>query len=100
MEKFKTIGKQLLSKWKNIYIMSSIFFLLWFIFSDTNSWRNHSKLSNTIDQLKQDIEYYEAEIAKDKKATMELQNPKTLEKFARENYYMKKDNEDIYIIEK
>ena len=82
MEKFKAIGKQLLSKWKNKYVMLSLFFLLWMIFSDTNSWTSHRRLSNTIDQLEQDIEYYEAEIAKDKKATMELKNPKTLEKFA------------------
>lgn len=100
MEKFKTIAKQLLSKWKNEYVIFSVAYLLWMVSSDTNSWKSHNELSNTNDQLRIDIEYYEAEIAKDKKAKMELKNPKTLEKFARENYHMKKDNEDIYIIEK
>lgn len=100
MDKVKIIKKQILSKWRNKYVIFGIAYLVWMTFFDTNSFISHGKLSSTIDQREKDIEYFETEIAKDKKAWKELKNPKTLEKFAREKYYMKKDNEDIYIIEK
>ena len=100
MDKLKIIGIKLLGKWRNKYVIISAFFLPWMIFFDTNSWLNDYQHSRTVKQLEEAIEYYEKEIAKDQKALQELSNPKTLEKFAREKYYMKKDNDDIYIIEK
>ena len=51
--------------------------------------------------MKQDKHYYNTEIEKNKKAMEELvTNPATREKFARENYLMRKDNEDLFVIVK
>ncbi|MBC7381887.1 MAG: hypothetical protein H7296_02710 [Bacteroidia bacterium] len=48
--------------------------------------------------MKAEKEYYVAEIENNKKEIYELQhNTKSLETFAREKYYMKKDNEDVFV---
>ena len=49
--------------------------------------------------MEKSIEYYEGEIAKDKQLISNLKNPDSLEKFAREEYKMKKQNEDIFLVE-
>jgi cell division protein FtsB len=51
-------------------------------------------------QMQESKQYYIEKIKEDKKRLHELQTDRdNLEKFAREQYYMKRDNEDIYIIE-
>jgi cell division protein FtsB len=69
------------------------------IFFDGNSLLIHNELNNEIDALENDKAYYRKEIIKDKKAIKKLKKPDGLEKLAREEYYMKRENEDIYIIE-
>ena len=74
------------------------FFVVWMLFFDNNSYVNQSRLSETIDQLEKDKKYYQQEIKKDSIALDELSNSKGLEKFAREKYHMKKNNEEIFLI--
>jgi cell division protein FtsB len=69
------------------------------IFFDENSVVNQRELSKEIDGMEKSIEYYEGEITKDKQLISNLKNPDSLEKFAREEYKMKKQNEDIFLIE-
>jgi cell division protein FtsB len=69
------------------------------IFLDNYSYFDHRILDNQIDELDDNKEYYQQEIKKDKKSIQQLKNPGQIEKYAREKYYMKKDSEDIYIIE-
>lgn len=75
-----------------------VFFVVWMLFFDNNSYVNQSRLSETIDQLEKDKKYYQQEIKKDSIALDELSNSKGLEKFAREKYHMKKNNEEIFLI--
>jgi cell division protein FtsB len=56
-------------------------------------------LNNIIKEKNAEIELYQIEIEKDKKDIQRLSNEENLENFAREEYYMKKDDEEIYIIE-
>lgn len=69
------------------------------LFFDANSWFIHHELNTEIDELEAEKEYYKKEIEKDQKAIKELSNEEGVERLAREKYYMKKDNEDIFIIE-
>lgn len=69
------------------------------LFFDANSWLIHRELNNDIKALENEKEYYQKEMSKDKKKIKELSTDEGLEKLAREKYYMKKENEDIYIIE-
>jgi cell division protein FtsB len=58
-----------------------------------------SLLDNQVSELEDNKEYYQQEIKKDEEQIKQLNNPEQIEKYAREKYYMKKDSEDIYIIE-
>ena len=83
----------------NRYFIILLIYIIWMIFGDVNSILIHRKINKEINQLENDIEYYKKEIELDKKIIKDLEDPEKLEKFARENYKMKKENEDIYIIE-
>ncbi len=86
---------------RNKFILVTAFFVLWMLFFDDNSAISQFRLQNTLTELKDKKIYYDEEIKKSEKAHEELfTNDKTREKFARETYYMKKDNEDVFIIEK
>jgi len=69
------------------------------LFFDANSYLIHRELNKEMDALEDEKEYYQNEIEKDKKAIQELSTEEGIEKLAREKYYMKKDSEEIYIIE-
>ena len=83
----------------NRYVLILIAFGVWMYFFDDNSGRIHQELNDDIDKLENSIEFYEKEIAKDKKIIEDHKDPEKLERFARETYQMKKENETIYIIE-
>lgn len=88
-----------LKPFKNLYILIFVVFVVWMLFFDANSWLIHRELNADIDDLNDEKEYYQKEIEKDNKAIKELSTEEGTEKIAREKYYMKKENEDIYIIE-
>ena len=83
----------------NIYVLVLTVFVIWMVFFDTNSLLIHMELRNEIKKLEKQQEFLREEIAKDKKTIKRLSDPKELEKFAREQYYLKKKNEEIYLIE-
>ena len=83
------------NKYPAIFIVATI----WMIFFDSNSLLMHLNLNKSIDKLEARKEYYKEEITNDRKALKELENnPDKLEKYARERFLMKKENEDIFII--
>jgi cell division protein FtsB len=84
---------------KNIFVIVFVVFAVWMLFIDSNSLLIHRELNQDIEALENEKDYYKKEIEKDKKAIHELSTEEGIEKLAREKYYMKKDNEDIYIIE-
>ncbi|WP_413999016.1 FtsB family cell division protein [Flavobacterium sp. W1B] len=83
----------------NKYIWVLLFFITWMLFLDNYSYFDHRILDNQINELEDNKEYYQQEIKKDEEQIKQLKNPEQIEKYAREKYYMKKDNEDIYLIE-
>jgi len=83
----------------NPYIAVFIAFMVWMLFFDDNSFLFHQELNTIIEEKEAEIELYQSEIKEDKKIIQKLKNEDNLENFAREEYYMKKENEEIYIIE-
>lgn len=81
------------------YFLVLLFFASWMLFLDNYSYLDHRLLDNEIEELETNKKYYQEEIKKDEQNIKFLKNPEQIEKYARENYYMKKDSEDIYIIE-
>lgn len=84
---------------KNKYFITTIAFLVWISVFDKNNLVSQYELTRTLQELKQQKEYYLHEIRVDRKTANELKtNQDNLEKFAREKYLMKKDEEDLYLI--
>jgi len=83
----------------NKYVIILLLFVVWMIFFDENSLINHWELDKEIDKLEKSNEYYRDQIEQDKKVIDNLNDPDSLEKYAREEYKMKKENEEIFLIE-
>ncbi|MDQ6815624.1 MAG: septum formation initiator family protein [Bacteroidota bacterium] len=84
---------------KNKYISSVIVFIVWISFFDRNDLWTQWDRKNELHKLEVSASFYEQEIAATKKDLLDLNNnPAVLEKFAREKFYLKKPNEEIFII--
>lgn len=83
----------------NRYVIVLVFFIIWMLFLDNTSYLLHQDLNQQIDELEANKKYYQDEIKKDNQNIKKLQNLDHVEHYAREKYYMKRDSEDIYIIE-
>lgn len=81
------------------YTLVSLFFIVWMLFLDNYSYLDHRILNTEINELEDNKKYYQEEIAKDEQSIKNLNNPGQTERYAREKYFMKKDSEDIYIID-
>ncbi len=84
----------------NKYLITAIVFVVWVGYFDRNDWFTQQRRQQELESTRENIGYLRTEI-KDMKAQRDgLENdPKVLEKFARENYRLKKDNEDVYVFE-
>ena len=96
---YQKLLRFILKKSRLPYLLLGIGFLIWMLFLDTNSFVIHNELNQDIKELNAQKEQLIQEIGKDASAIMQLQNIDSLEKFARENYLHKKENESIYLIE-
>jgi len=84
---------------KNIYFALLAFFIVWMLFFDTNNIFYQFKLSTKVKELEDQKKYYNEEIKEVDELKEELfSTDENKEKFAREKYYMKKDNEDVFIV--
>ncbi|NBO58153.1 MAG: septum formation initiator family protein [Chitinophagia bacterium] len=84
---------------KNKYIIVSIFFVVWMLFFDHNNLFLHLQYRSELNELNQKKKYYLEQIGKTRNdVEMMKTNPAWKEKIAREQYLMKKDNEDLYLI--
>lgn len=91
--------KRLPSFTRNFFFLTSIFFIVWMSFFDSNDLFTQFTRTNKIKGLEAQREYYLEKIDEVKEDREELlSNPELLEKFAREKYLMKKPTEDIYVI--
>jgi cell division protein DivIC len=83
----------------NRYIIILIVFTVWMLFFDENSYLVHREFNKEINELETAIDFYKKKIKEDKLTIKNLDDSLQIERFAREQYLMKKENEDIYIIE-
>jgi hypothetical protein len=98
--KYKDLKKKPWFKFmSNKYVLVLTVFIVWMLFLDSNSWLIHRELNQEIDEIKANKLYYQKEIQSDKRILNELEDSIEIERFARETYFMKRPNEDIYIIE-
>ncbi|MGY4385567.1 cell division protein FtsB [Pedobacter sp. UYP24] len=90
---------RLLELIKNKYFLSVIAFVVWMLFFDRNDFLAQYEFRSEVSKLQEEKDFYVKEIAQVKNDLNELStNLNTAEKFAREKYFMKKDNEDVFVI--
>jgi len=95
----KHLWKKIPDYLKNRYAVSVLVFIVWMVFFDQNNIISQYRLTRKVNDLSREKAFYQEEIQKDHSAASELKtNLETLEKFARENYLMKRENEDIFLI--
>ncbi|MFL5763287.1 MAG: FtsB family cell division protein [Bacteroidia bacterium] len=91
--------KRIIPVLKNKYFLTVVALGVWVIFFDKNDLRTELGLRKDVKKLEEERNYFDREIRSITSDLRELYtNPKTLEKFAREKYLMKRDNEDIFVI--
>jgi cell division protein FtsB len=84
---------------KNKYFIASIAFGAWIVFFDRNDILTQWQRGKELNDLQVTKDNFTAKITRERKELSQLQsNPAILEKYAREKYYMKRDNEDLFII--
>lgn len=84
---------------KNKFALCIIAFIVWLAFFDKNDFYSQYRFRQQLKVLNKDKAYYTDELEKSRKDLTELMSsPANLEKFARENYLMKRDDEDIFVI--
>lgn len=75
-------------------------FVVWMLFFDRNDLFTQLQRRSELNELKQSKAYFEKQIAENRKFSKDLQfNASAIEKYAREKYLMKRDNEDLFIIQ-
>jgi len=99
MDRVKNIIEKLPKPLKNKYFILLVLFIFWIVFLDDYNLINQSKMKNKVEDLNGQKEFYMTEIKNDSTELSNLRNDTNeQEKFAREKFLMKKDNEDIFII--
>jgi len=92
--------KRIPPAFRNFYFVTGIIFFVWMFFLDSNDLINRFRLTAKLHSLEDEKQYYQEKIKEVEKDRRELMGTtELLEKFAREKYLMKKESEDIFIIE-
>ena len=101
MTYLKNLYEKITSYLKNKYVIIITLFIIWIVFFDNYNLIRQSKIKKEIKQLEENKNFYSKEIKKDSTEYHELLNSdEKKEKFAREKFLMRKENEDVYIIRK
>lgn len=91
MKKYK---KLLFNKWT----ITTIVFLFYMIFFMPNNFIIHKRLSDSVKTLHKERDFYQKQIDRDSQLLKMLEDSRQLEKYGREKYLMKKENEDIFLV--
>jgi cell division protein FtsB len=93
--------QRLIDLLRNKFFLVAVAFAVWMIFFDKNDLLSQYQYRQEVNQLKEERDFYKTQNVKVEKDLDELtSDPKKLEKFAREKYLMRKDNEDVFVIVK
>ena len=93
--------KRLIDLFKNKFFLVAVAFVVWMTFFDKNDLLSQYQYHQQVSKLEQERDFYKIETDKVSKDLEELtSNPQQLEKFAREKYLMRKDNEDVFVVVK
>ncbi len=96
----KEFFKKVLKVVANKYFITAFLFVIWSAFFDQNDWLTLRQKQKELDGLKGNIAYLNKEISiMQAERDGLLTDRQKMEQYARENYRMKHDNEDVYVID-
>ncbi len=81
---------------RNRYALTLVVFFMWMTFADTHNFFVQWRLQQTVNKLQEDIAVHKAKVREAELARYDMEINR--EKFAREKYFMKKANEDVFIV--
>lgn len=85
---------------RNKFLLAGTCFVVWMLFFDRNDLLTQMERRKELRELRQSKQYFEQQIADNREFSKDLQfNASAIEKYAREKYMMKGDNEDLFIIQ-
>lgn len=93
----KSLFQQIPKPFRNKYLLVAVVFSVWLVFLDRYNLIDIWHLENTKEEIIDKTKGYETSALKEE--LKELESPEKLEEVAREKYYMKKDDEDVFVIE-
>jgi cell division protein FtsB len=95
----KFLGRTI-SVLRNKFLLATTAFVVWMLFFDRNDVFTQMERRSELKELRQSKQYFEKQIAENREFSKDLQfNASAIEKYAREKYLMKRDNEDLFIIQ-
>ena len=98
MSRIKDFYNKYLSRINAYWLVTIVFFALTYVMGDSSLYKRYT-YDEKIRSLEKEIKHYQKEIEINSKKLNDLHTDKEgLERFAREEYFMKKPNEDVYII--
>lgn len=94
------LGLGMLPSWlTNKYLLTGVFFVIWMLFFDPKDILSNIERRDKLNELQNSEQHFKTLI---KESNQELDllknNAQSIEKYAREKYMMKKDNEDLFIV--
>lgn len=90
-----------LSFLRNKYLLTLTCFVVWMLFFDRNDFFSQMERRRNLQEIESSKEYFANKIAESKKFSNDIQtNAAAVEKFAREKYLMKRENEDLFIVKR
>jgi cell division protein FtsB len=93
--------KRLIDLFKNKFFLVALAFVVWMTFFDKNDLLSQYQYHQEVSKLQEERDFYKEQNVKVAKDLDELtSDPQKLEKFAREKYLMRKDNEDVFVVVK
>lgn len=99
MSLLKKINPRIFRVFSNRYILVTVAAVVWMVFLDRYDLFSQIKMAREISKLKDDVEFYQKELEKTNEERLVFrENRAEVERFAREQYLMKKDNEDLFLI--
>jgi len=85
---------------RNKFLVAATAFAVWMLFFDKNDLFSQLERRNELQELNKSKDYFVEQIEQERRFSKELkENPATIEKFAREKYFMKRDGEDLFLVE-
>ena len=85
---------------RNKFLVTATAFAVWMLFFDKNDLFAQLERRNELRELNKSKDYFTEQIEQERRFSKELKdNPAAIEKFAREKYFMKRDGEDLFLVE-